>query len=200
MIKNLLKILQLILVFIVVCPEMQGQINSNKRTNDTLENRVLSEINGSIGIITTTNKYQFGDSIFVFNEQKQPFTSIVITYEYQILALKCLMNTKDFYKVQISDSVSGYLLKINPLIKYQTWEEHVLSVFSVGFNEKTNPIRIKPNNTASLVNYVSGEFYLPYKIQGDWLQVRWGSDKDWEYGWIIWEKNGTLIIELFYFA
>jgi hypothetical protein len=200
-------IIMLSILFLNACQsnisnQIKGQ-SSAKEAPTPLRNGIdksSSLIEGSIGIITTTDKYKFGDTILVFNEQKQSFTSIVITYEYQVLKLKCLMITNDFYKVQINDSVSGYLVKSNPLIKFQTWEEHVLSVFSVGFDEKINPLRENPSIKASKVNYSQNEFYLPHKIQGDWLEVKWGSEGNWQYGWIMWEKDGKLLIELFYFA
>jgi hypothetical protein len=157
-------------------------------------------IDGSIGIITTSDKYEFGDTIVVLDGQKQFSKKIVITTEYKKLTLKCLSNEEDYFKILLEDKTIGYLPKNNPLIRFQTWKEHILSVFAVGFDSKKNPIKAKPNNQSIETIYDQDEFYYPFKIQGDWLQIKWGTIGSWQYGWIKWKENNKLIIELFYFA
>lgn len=41
---------------------------------------------------------------------------------------------------------------------------------------------------------------MPVKIQKDWLQVKWGDEENWKYGWIKWQEAGTLLLYLFYTA
>jgi hypothetical protein len=124
----------------------------------------------------------------------------VIKDEYQKLTLNCLSTEGDFYKVFLEDSLIGYLAKNQPEISFQTWGEHVLSVFAVGFDIKRNPIKKEPNNLSSEISYDVDEFYHPAKVQGNWLQIKWGTEGNWHYGWIKWKDKDKLIIELLYFA
>ncbi len=180
--------------------QSKEQKSTTKEVNEINVKDSIIRIDGSIGVITTSDKYAFGDSILVFDEQKRPLSTIVIKDEYQNLTLKCLSTEGDFYKVLLEDSVIGYLAKSQPIISFQTWSEHVLSVFAVGFDTKRNPIKKEPNNLSSEISYDLDEFYHPVKVQGNWLQIKWGTEGNWQYGWIKWKDKDKLIIELFYFA
>ena len=179
---------------------LTGQNLSKLSGNQSYKNNSLTMIDGSIGIIKTTPKYKFGDTITIFTKKRQISSNVVITYEYQMLALKCLLIEKEYYKIRLEDNSEGYLLRSDSLIKFQTWDEHVLSVFAVGFDIKNNPLKESPNDQSDVIVYEKDEFYFPVKLQDDWLQVKWGNEEHWQYGWIKWKRNGLLLIELYYFA
>lgn len=157
-------------------------------------------VDGAIGIITTTSDYHYGDIITVFEEDKKHSTNTVITEEYQVFAMKCLSQDKIYYKVIQDNGKTGFIKKDNSKIQFETWEEHILNLFSVGFEIKTNPLLKNPILTSEKIALNPDEFYHPSKIQGDWLQVKWGNEGSWNYGWIKWKEKNKLLIELFYFA
>ncbi|GGZ35240.1 hypothetical protein GCM10007049_30830 [Echinicola pacifica] len=157
-------------------------------------------LEGAIGLISTSENYQFGDTIFVFDKEGKVQNHIVFDDEYEVLSLKCLSKDNSFYKVKSENNEIGFIPKGEKGVIFQTWEEHVLSVFSIGFNEVSNPLLDSPLENSKKVYYDKDEFYHPSQIKGDWLQVKWGSEEDWKYGWIMWKDSEKLLIELYYFA
>lgn len=180
--------------------EIKGQTTTNNLNKVDHEKNDLTKIEGSIGIITTNSKYRFGDTIAILNDHGRLLKQYVISHEYQIMDFRVISINNDYYKIRLSDSIDGYLSKLNPLIKFQPWEEHILSVFCVDFNPSINSIRKNPSLNSELLPYDKDEYYFPVKIQANWLQIKWGRDNNWKYGWINWQKNGILLIEIFYFA
>ena len=125
---------------------------------------------------------------------------IIITDENQELSLRCLSKDKSFYKVKLENNELGFIPLDERGVKFQTWEEHILSLFAIGFKESINPLRDKPSDESDKIYYDPDEFYHPNQIKGEWLQVKWGTEGDWEYGWVKWKENGKLLINFFYFA
>lgn len=105
-----------------------------------------------------------------------------------------------YYQVKIDNGDVGYIPLSSKKVLFQTWEEHFLSLFSVGFNEKKNPLRKEPSLDAEMLYYDQDEFYHPNQIKGEWLQIKYGSESNWRYGWIKWKSENNLIIDLYYFA
>jgi hypothetical protein len=120
--------------------------------------------------------------------------------EYQVLKLHCLSMDNRNYKVRLEDGKIGFIRRDNKNVRFQTWEQHILSVFSVGFDESTNPLYETPSAQGTKLLEQRDQNYLPVQIKDEWLQVRWGGEEEWKYGWIRWRENQTLLIELFYFA
>jgi hypothetical protein len=158
-------------------------------------------VEGAIGIIVESENYQFGDIIPVFDKNQNKISEIVITEETEVLALKCLSQDESAYEVLLEDGNVGYIPVSEQKVKFQTWQEHILnSLFAVGFNEKNNPLHEDPSEESKTIYYDQNEFYHPSQIKGEWLQVKWGSEGSWNYGWIRWREKEKLLIELFYFA
>jgi hypothetical protein len=85
---------------------------------------------------------------------------------------------------------------------YEPWEKHILTVFAVEFDEADNPLREKNSETSKKLQYQSDADYLPVKVSGDWLQVKWGDEESgYKYGWIKWrDATSNLLVQLFYAA
>lgn len=197
----IMKYLLIIWLFVFINFSCQSNVkNENKVVTIHSDKKESAKIEGTIGIVTTNESYQFGEKIFILNKDKQPIQPIVIKEEYQILALRCLSEDDNYYEVELPNKEIGYLEKHQKIIKFQTWEEHILSLFSVGFNYDENIIKTSPNNESESIRYESDEFYHPSQIKEEWLQVKWGSEGSWNYGWIKWREKEKLLIELFYFA
>ena len=119
-----------------------------------------------------------------------------------MLVFKCINKEGNFYKVIINEKSEeiGFIHVTDKKFKFQTKEQHILSAFSIDFDSNKNPIRQQPSKTSSILLYDKDEFYIPTKISGDWVMVKWGSEGDWNYGWVKWQENDAWLIELFYFA
>lgn len=147
--------------------------------------------------------YFYDDSNGKYDFYNEDFNPLSFHPDYFLLALKVTSELNDYYEVVVNENtwIKKYIKKNNPLLKFQTWEEHILSsVFAVGFDENKNPLRSYPSLSADTLYYDKDEFYYPNQIKGEWLQVKWGSEGNWNYGWIKWKDKDRLLIEIFYFA
>lgn len=157
-------------------------------------------VNGAIGIIVPSETYQFGEAINIYTQEHKLIRQITRTDENQIIALMCVAQDEQYYQVKFEDEVTGFIQRNSKQVVFQTWEEHVLDVFSVDFDIKDNPLRKDPSEGASTLDFDQDEFYHPNQIKGEWLQVKWGSEGNWNYGWIKWKEKNKLLIDLYYFA
>lgn len=120
-----------------------------------------------------------------------------------LLVYRCIGEDQLSYLVIANESTGEvkYIKKSDKNYKFETWKEHILDAFSVGFDKKSNLIRKAPSSTAASVTYDPDEYYHPVKIIGDWLQVKWGENESMNTGWVRWRfSNDDLLIEIFYFA
>ena len=182
-----------------------------------------SIIEGSIGVVSVVDNITEQDTIRFFDKEGSLWYEFSFFYDDSdgkfdypndnfkplafhpdnfLLALKVIDTTGNRYKVLINEKISikKYLKRNQDFLLFQSWEEHILSVFSVGFDEVSNPLQESPLESSKKVYYDKDEFYHPSQIKGDWLQVKWGSEGDWEYGWIRWKDGEKLLVELYYFA
>lgn len=177
-------------------------------------------IENSIGVITLSENYTKNDTVKIYNvdgslwykftyyNQKdmelsnKEFIPFAFHPDYFLLVLKVTDTIGDNYQVVVNEhnGLKKYVKKNDSTLRFLTWTEHILNnVFAVTFDPNVNPIREMPNNNAREVTFDDTEIYQPYKIQEDWLQIRWGDTSRWNYGWIRWKENEKLLIELYYF-
>lgn len=116
--------------------------------------------------------------------------------DYDILHFSCKAIDSTSYHIIVHDKkgIIKSLRRKDIRFKLQTWPEYVLSNASVGFDEKSNPLRTEPNEKAATQPVDKEQFYRPEKVQGQWLQVKDDDDKTF---WIKWYKKGRLLVELF---
>jgi hypothetical protein len=126
----------------------------------------------------------------------KPFAKDVDTY---LLALNCIEITDKYYKVIVNENnkEAKYIRIQDRSFQLKTWPKYILTCFSVAFDPKDNPIKTTASDKAKELTYNKDEFYHPVKFQGDWIQVKWGDETNWHYGWVKWRRNKTLILELF---
>lgn len=166
------------------------------------------------GFVVLKNTYQQKDWLKLYNEDHSEWKSFQMTDtfndddiypnmikpDYTLLVFKFLGKENGFYKVLVNEDENTikYIKESDPQFLYRTVEEHILSVFSVGFNEKENPLRTAPDNKASSQPLDDDSFYYPIKITGNWLMVQDDHDQNF---WIKWcDEKGRLILELYYDA
>jgi hypothetical protein len=199
----------LFLILLISCKgqpnqlEQQSSKTSDEKPTDFSSNEIDNNsavVENAIGILVTSESYQFGDTISVYDEKQNLFIKLVRADESQVIALKCLTHDKRYFQVELDNNGIGLIPRNSTKVMLQTWEEHILSLFSVGFDEQKNPLLKEPSLSAEQLYYDQDEFYHPTQIKGEWLQVKWGSEENWNYGWIKWKDKDKLLIELFYFA
>lgn len=199
---HLLFVLTLMINFSCNCIDKDQNLTiEHNKSISKQKNKRGSIIDNSIGVITTSFDYEFGDLISIYDKNKNKKTEIKIISEYQILSLKCLSMSKDFYEVVLDNNEIGFISIKSKEIIFQTWEEHILNVFSIGFDNNLNPLLQSPSREAKVIKFDEENFYLPIEIKDEWLKLKWQDEKNqWHYGWIRWKEKDKLIIELFYFA
>ncbi|MBK0378472.1 hypothetical protein [Mucilaginibacter segetis] len=126
----------------------------------------------------------------------QPLAKDPDTY---LLAFNCIGITDKYYKIIVNEnSKEAKYVKIEDTVfQLQTWQEYILSCFSLDFNPVSNPIRTSFSENAKILLYDKDEFYHAVKFHGDWVQIKWGDETNWHYGWVKWRRNKILIITLF---
>jgi hypothetical protein len=153
---------------------------------------ILKDINDKSTINVSLNKIKTLNAFLPFAYHN----------DYNLLVFRCVERTKEFYKIIVNEKSNKTMLLSdkNKNFKFQSWSEHILDACCIGFEYKSNPIRESKFEKANIIDEVKDAIFFPIKIEGDWLQVKWGEEKDWKYGWILWKTGNCVLIEIFYFA
>ena len=119
--------------------------------------------------------------------------------DYYLLSFDCLENKNGYYKVVVNEDTKKvkYIKTDDNAFAYVSWQSYILKMFAVGFQPTNNPLKLKPSSDSNTIKYNKDEIYMPVKFQNDWLEVKWGDEKKWNYGWVQWKKGNLLILELF---
>ena len=184
-------------------------------------------IENTIGLIVLSDNYDKGDFVKIYNEDgslwhkfthyyddsdgefeyaNDNFRPFAFHPDYFVLALKCVGKKADRYEVIVNEetNLKKYVKVNDKVLKFETWENHILKLFAVGFDEKENPMLEVPQGQVK--NLVKSErTFHPVEVKGEWLKVKWDvtgeTDKketQQNSGWLRWKKDGKLIVELFY--
>lgn len=176
-------------------------------------------VNSSCGVITINENIEFTDGFTfkVYNTDSTLWKNLrfsptlinepninpnIFDYDNYIMVFKCVGKKGSFYRILIDEKkqIEKLISVQEKNLIFQTWPQHILSVFSVDFDYKKNPLRNENNIRSRLIRFNKEELYRPLKIIGDWLQVGWGDDENLKKGWIKWIDNDTLLVHLFYTA
>lgn len=182
--------------------EIEGKESSSflGPKNDLSKSDHREKVEDAIGILTLSDDYKFGDTIDVYESKGELLTTLRKPEEYQVIALRCLGQTTSFYHVILDNGKKGFISRYSKHIKFQTREEHILNLFSVRFNESSNPLMEQASSKSNNLHFDKDEYYHPDQIKGEWLRVKWGSENNWSYGWVKWKDKNRLAIEFYYFA
>ena len=144
------------------------------------------------------------------DEAKKEFQPFSFHRDYFVLALKCVGKDANRFQVVVNEStrLTKFIGRRDASFKFQTWEEHILDLFAVGFDSSNNPLRIRPGDYVRTLPLPSDEVtFQPLQIKGNWLKVRWkvsgdskGKNNKLRYGWVKWKQNSELVVELFYIS
>lgn len=144
-----------------------------------------------------------------FNQAKAEFRPLAFHRDYFVLALKCAGEDANRFQVVVNEGtqLKRFIRKHDQVFKFQSWEEHILDLFSIRFDPIENPLRAGPEERARPVRLPRDVVFHPREVDGKWLKVSWnvyderkGKVKKIEYGWVKWKENKQLLVEFFYFS
>lgn len=153
--------------------------------------------------------YFYNDSDGKFDYANDDFRPFAFHVDYFLLVLKCTNKSDGFLEVIVNEEtgMTKYVKADDPVLKLETWDALVLSVFAVDFDKKANPLREAPDGPVKNVTVARDVYFQPVETNGDWLRVRWdlegANSKDAEShsdGWIRWKHDQTLLIDFYYFS
>lgn len=184
-------------------------ILSGQNTDSTLGvvtlNTDYNEANSTIRILNQdlTTWYEFNfyytDTAQVWPFPKDSFEPLSFHPDYMLLHLTCLDTFDNLFRV-VANQSTGLVKYVenNGLLKLMTWEQYVLSMFSIENDQDTNPIRDEINGVPLDPDFDFDDPVHPVEIHDDWLEVEWddGAGRR-RTGWLIWRKNGQIIVELY---
>ena len=220
MVNNQFKTITLLLAILIFC-----------QTASTEKHRPieLQNIGNTLGVIALSKDYGKRDFVQIYNPdgslwykftyyyddkdgqfpyQNKEFHPFAFHPDYFLLALKCVAKVGDRYEVVVNEEtgLTKYVRADDRTLALETWESHVLKVFSVEFDPITNPL-LKDRQGQRKIISPKDTFFHPVKTSGDWLMVKWEIKKraktekeSYAYGWIKWKAKEKLLIELYYFA
>jgi hypothetical protein len=208
------RVLVLTLVFILCLGQSTGQTQQLRQSN--IENSVglivLNRVSGKGDFITIYNEdespwyrfsFYYDDGQGQFPYQNSEFNPFAFHPDYFVLALKCVRKVKDRYEVIVNEEsgLKKFVRADDLTLAFETWDAHVLKVFSVEFDRTRNPLLKTKQGQVRKVSLPKGTFFHPVKVEGDWLRVKWeikGKREQFDYGWVRWRGRRTLLIELSY--
>ncbi len=227
--------LMLILLISLVCctSNVTNQIPVETKNGGSIQESSQDErvheyqIRDAMGVVVLTDGYDKDDFVRIYNEDgslwykftfydneafrrtNDAFKPFAFHQDYFVLALKCIGKREGRFEVIVNEEtrMKKYVRVDDPVLKLQTWEEHILQVFAVDFNRKDNPVLETSGGQMKSIDFPKGVTFHPVEVRGEWLKIRWNGteqtgDKNISnnFGWIKWKKDGAISIELFYFS
>jgi hypothetical protein len=153
--------------------------------------------------------YFYDDSDGKFDYANDDFRPFAFHVDNFLLVLKCTNQNGKLLEVIVNEDtgMAKYVKADDPILKLQTWDAHVVSVLSVTFDKKGNPLREAPDGQVKKVTVPGDVYFRPVETDGDWLKVRWEledgkskNDRLESNGWIRWKHDGILLIDFVYFS
>ncbi|OFY63020.1 MAG: hypothetical protein A3H98_10685 [Bacteroidetes bacterium RIFCSPLOWO2_02_FULL_36_8] len=194
------------------------EIEKNEKTHKTN----YTKIGDSIGLIVLKDNYCEKDTIKIYNEDGSLWYKFTYYYDdsdgkfdypndefqprgfkpdYFVLAMEVVIEDKYGYQVFVNKKIDlKKRIKKETFLQFLTWEEYVLKAFAVRFNNAKNPIHKTSEDESETIIYKQDNFYHPVKVKDEWLQIKWGEENNWSYGWIKWREENRLLIEIYLFA
>jgi hypothetical protein len=153
--------------------------------------------------------YFYDDSDGRFEYTNDKFRPFAFHQDNFLLVLKCTEINDKFFEVIVNEKtgLKKYVKANDPVFKFETWQELVLSTFAVNFEKKSNPVLEAPAGQMREGFFPKDVTLRPIEIRGDWLKIEWQTEQGQESrynksatGWVRWKEDGNLLIELYFFA
>ncbi|MEQ8362829.1 MAG: hypothetical protein RH948_08165 [Cyclobacteriaceae bacterium] len=120
-----------------------------------------------------------------------------IKLDYGIFTFRVVTYSQNWLEV-IVNNTNGLTRWIDrQAVGYKEWCTYLTEIVAVEIIDvEKNPIRIKPQDNASILAQVPGAQLRPIAVKGDWLLVSTVglADRIVPTGWIRWKKDGILLV------
>jgi hypothetical protein len=147
------------------------------------------------------SSYTYDDikKLYKWNNDFEPYAFKI---DYSLLMFICTGIDGDKYKVIVNSEtgLEKYIKKENLWI-LRNWQDHMInSVVSIDFDIKNNPVRLKPEEEATMqkVGEDIDPVIDPIEIKGDWLKIMYWENEREMNGWIKWKVGNQIIVTLYY--
>ena len=201
--------------------DAQGQVYNTQAREPSDTARTDGRIDSSIGVLVAQD-YGKKDTVRFLNDNGSIWYKFTFYYDdsdgkwdypnadfdprafhqdYFLLALDVIEVRGNLYTVVVNEK-TGLRKRIKKarFLRLLTWDQYVLTAFSVTFNSVDNPVRVLPQPSARAIRFVRGTDYLPEAVQGEWLKLKWGREGAEKHGWIRWRSGGRLLVTMHPFA
>lgn len=191
-------------------PEKTDTIHQGSPLNSE-KKFLLSKPLISVGLLipNPTPKLNMGVEFFIDTNSRKKWTFMDSLYhpfvssspDYSIFAVRCLKIYGNWCRIVINerDETKLWYNLSNEALVFQSWENFILSVFSIEVDRSKNPLKEQPfkkSNNALLLVTQEEESLHPIEIKHDWLKVEIGSTG--KYAWVRWREDNELLVELIY--
>lgn len=132
-----------------------------------------------------------------YNPEFQPYSFHPDHFVLGLIVTGRGLNESYRVQVNMTESLEKYIDKEEYLI-FRSWPDHILEAFSVFFDSKSNPVRREASILSNVVPIDSANLFHPVRIEGQWLEIKWNTEEEEQYGWIKWKSEGVLIINMSY--
>ncbi len=148
-------------------------------------------------------RYSYETNEGVPQSARNSFGPLAFHPDYYLLALRCVRRDAAHFEVIVNEATGlTKLVKVSDgNMRLQTWRDHVLALFAVGFDQSTNPVRYQPAGR-KYKPQPNGLTFFPIQIKGNWLKIRWRTSNQTRthVGWIQWRDSRNLLIEPSYIS
>jgi hypothetical protein len=150
--------------------------------------------------------YFYDDSDGKFDYPNDDFRPFAFHVDYFLLALKCTKRDDSSLEVIVNEEtgLKKYVKADDPVLKLKAWDEFVVGVYAVTFDQNTNPLFEGPNDQTKKIVAPKSAIFRPVETRGNWLKVSWQSVEEQPTetvnGWIRWRNDETLLIDISFFA
>lgn len=128
--------------------------------------------------------------------------------DYYLFDLAVRSRQNGWLEVMVDDQTKERLwIQENKAVKFEDWLQEMKNSFAVGsLNIESNPLRIKPHETAEKVSFNGNDCFAVTEMKGDWIKVNLQNHcseapEQSVSGWIRWrDENDCLLVEIFPFA
>jgi hypothetical protein len=178
-------------------------------------------IENSVGLVVLSEDNREGDFIRFYNEDgslwyefsfyydesgefpyaNEKFRPRAFRVDYFLMVLTCIKRDKGRSAVIVNEDTGliKYVKAGDPAMKFENWPEHLVNIIHVGFDQKANSVRSRPEGP-SVGEVPDREYHHPVKVRGEWLQIKWEvarveSRPKYAYGWIRWRRGSRLLVK-----
>lgn len=199
----------------------------------TAVDRFRKDIGDSKGVIVLTDDYGEDDTVRIYDKGgalwyefsyydesafdelesiNTDFRPFAFHPDYLLLAMRVVSEDTALYEVVVNEEkdLRKFVRKDDENLEFEPFEKHILSVYAVDFDPKTNPLRESPGGEPLKGDFSKVPIFKPANVDGEWLEVVFripeteggnsndAAEKGPSRGWIRWRDGSYLTVALFY--